>query len=508
MKEKNKRISGLIGVMIVALFVLSLIPNTQISADEGTKAFGDTLTSKFVTTGPTVDGDASDTVWNDATGVTISVSGGANFAGPVDVTLKSVYTDSKIFFLAQWADAEDSYDRFPWVYNITNSEWEQLGDTGSHDENDYYEDKLGILWNVNNSIDEFTTIGCSVTCHSKKYTAAPDERGDMWHWKRVRTNPVGMLDDKYLNDDTNNGRKSDPKTGGGYSNNVQTLNYTDDPLGSTTIPKLYYPSGTFTGYILDSDNGTTAKFITDVYTNQTIKDIDGNWYEPDATTRIGGIIVSPFQGDRGDVTAKGVWSGGLWTLEISRDLETGSEFDNQFDDLADEYYFSLAAFNNAQVDHSTAGSTVYKLVFEDLTPPAAVSGLSATAGAGSVALSWGTTADAVKYKVYYGTSEITDVTASGVTYDGETTGITYTVDGLTDGTTYYFAVTAVDEAGNESPVGTGSTGSATPSAGEAASDNLIWYIIIVIIVVVIVLALVLMMRKKGPGPSEPKQKEE
>lgn len=44
-------------------------------------------------------------------------------------------------------------------------------------------------------------------------------RGDMWHWKGVRTNPVGQLDDEYLVHADGSGRKADPKTGGGCSNN-------------------------------------------------------------------------------------------------------------------------------------------------------------------------------------------------------------------------------------------------------------------------------------------------
>jgi hypothetical protein len=41
----------------------------------------------------------------------------------------------------------------------------------------------------------------------------------------------------------------------------------------------------------------------------------------------------------------------MWTLEFGRDLDTGSEFDVQFDELGDTYFFAVATFDNAQVRH-------------------------------------------------------------------------------------------------------------------------------------------------------------
>jgi fibronectin type 3 domain-containing protein len=88
--------------------------------------------------------------------------------------------------------------------------------------------------------------------------------------------------------------------------------------------------------------------------------------------------------------------------------------------------------------------------------PAAPTGLSALAGSGAVSLSWNVATGATSYNVYEGTAsgeESTTPIATGLT------SLTYTVSGLTNGTTYYFKVAAVNVAGT-SPLS--SEASATP----------------------------------------------
>ncbi|WP_226654591.1 alpha amylase N-terminal ig-like domain-containing protein [Guptibacillus hwajinpoensis] len=75
--------------------------------------------------------------------------------------------------------------------------------------------------------------------------------------------------------------------------------------------------------------------------------------------------------------------------------------------------------------------------------PKAATDLKATAGEGSANLSW--TGDAAKYKVYRSTLQGAMYEEVTVTDQKEVT-----VDGLTNGQSYFFAVTALDEDGNES----------------------------------------------------------
>ena len=61
------------------------------------------------------------------------------------------------------------------------------------------------------------------------------------------------------------------------------------------------------------------------------------------------IIDGPFEGDRGDVKAVARWFGGTWHLEVSRKLDTGSQYDVP---LTGETYLWVAAFNHSQTRHS------------------------------------------------------------------------------------------------------------------------------------------------------------
>jgi hypothetical protein len=278
-------------------------------------------------------------VWADAPEVTVPVAGGANNSSP-EVSMRSVYENDMVYFLFKWADPTESTVRFPWKKQ-SDGTWKQLvsPDNAGGDENTYYEDKFAVIWNINDSIAGFNQAGCTLTCHAgeagkpfgNKYTTNPGERGDIWHWKGVRTNPVGQLDDQYVDDTRYNadtapeaGRHGDPATGGGYTNNT---------AAGTDVPAFTSPTQPGAYWILDDEK---MPFV-DTY---------------DKGDEIAGIVVSKRLGDRGDISGKGVYADGGWTLEIARLRDTGSEFDVQFTDPSAEYFFGVASFDNAQVRHS------------------------------------------------------------------------------------------------------------------------------------------------------------
>jgi hypothetical protein len=121
-------------------------------------------------------------------------------------------------------------------------------------------------------------------------------------------------------------------------------------------------------------------------------------------------------------------------------------------------------------------TTTSQVAAADTTPPSDVEGVTATAGNGEITLKWDTSTDTVGvkgYKIYYGAKP---VVSDGDTYDlgpaDAGNKLTYTIQGLNNGTTYYFAVTAYDAAGNESENYSVEV-SATPSATaeHAAADT-------------------------------------
>ncbi|MDR7471690.1 MAG: ethylbenzene dehydrogenase-related protein [Armatimonadota bacterium] len=82
-----------------------------------------------------------------------------------------------------------------------------------------------------------------------------------------------------------------------------------------------------------------------------------------AGDEVPGIVVSGFQGDRGDVRGRGVFRNGQRTLEWGRTLTTGSTYDVQFSDLSKPYSFGVAVFDNAQVRHAFQMG-VARLIFQ------------------------------------------------------------------------------------------------------------------------------------------------
>ncbi len=299
-----------------------------------------TLTSASVLAAPVIDGTA-DSLWSGATAVNIPVAGGVNM-GSTNVSVKSVYTADSVFFLLDYADPTQSQQRMPWQKQGDGT-WKKLTSSTTHQENTYYEDKLAMAWDID--VAGFAQSGCAVMCHAgeqpansgygSKYTANAGEEADLWHWKYVRMNAVGQVDDQYVNSDRYDaatapeaGRHSDPKTGGGYSNN-ENADKTAPGFTSADQPAPPY-------WILDSEK---QPFADTYQTND----------------EIAGIIVKAFTADpggRADIQGKGAYQNGHWILEIGRPLTTGGEHDVQFDDLNDTYPFGVAVFDNAQVEHA------------------------------------------------------------------------------------------------------------------------------------------------------------
>ncbi len=98
----------------------------------------------------------------------------------------------------------------------------------------------------------------------------------------------------------------------------------------------------------------------------------------------------------------------------------------------------------------------------DTTPPSSPTGLASTGGDGSVSLDWNDNgeADLAGYTVYRGTSSGGPYNAVNGTLLATSQ---FTDSGLTNGTTYWYVVTASDDSGNESA--NSNEASATPAGG-------------------------------------------
>uniref|UniRef100_UPI001EF7FFD0 fibronectin type III domain-containing protein n=1 Tax=Cohnella mopanensis TaxID=2911966 RepID=UPI001EF7FFD0 len=124
------------------------------------------------------------------------------------------------------------------------------------------------------------------------------------------------------------------------------------------------------------------------------------------------------------------------------------------------YYYVVSAVNAAGESANSAQVTVTPRV--GTTIPAAPTGVTATGGNAQASLSWVASSGAASYTVKRATT-------SGGPYTNVATGVTatsYTNTGLTNGTAYYYVVSAVNAAGESA---NSAQASATPSAGSTGN---------------------------------------
>jgi hypothetical protein len=344
---------------------MNLLASATIAA-MGFAAFAhaaDLLTAVKVAQPPKLAAGAADPAWARVKPLVVALSGGENFKqGATTAKIKAVYTADTLYMLVQYADPTESVRRSPYVKQADGS-WKKLKDPDDKggDNNKYYEDKLALIWNVGHSIKGFAAQGCMAACHAgeegkpygNKYLANEGEIGDIWHLKSVRTGYIGQVDDQYLDHTRFDkdkapeaGRKSDPKTGGGYAD-IKLVDGKPEFMHKSGLPA----ANTAPVKVAGTAKGNVAPKGTTYYLDSQDKAAfdDGKFKPGD---EVASILVAPFTGDRGDITAAIRWSKGQWNVVMARKLVTAGKYDVQFDDLGGAYEFGIAAFDNAQVRHA------------------------------------------------------------------------------------------------------------------------------------------------------------
>lgn len=304
-----------------------------------------TITAVKAAQAPKLEALAADPAWANAPEAKVDLKAGRNFdGGATTARLKAVYTADTLYLLIRYADPTQSVRRSPYVKQADGS-WKKLTDPDDKggDNNKYYEDKVALIWPIGNSIKGFAENGCMMLCHmgeskpyGNKYTASEGELGDIWHMKSVRGGYIGQTDNQYVDHTRYDkekspeaGRKSDPKTGGGYAD-VKLVN--GKPEFMNRDGKAANKGGTYWLREEDKVPFDDAKFA--------------------AGDEVASILVSKFTGERGVIDTALGYKDGAYTVVMARKLVTQGKFDVQFDKLDAEYPFGLALFDNAQVRHA------------------------------------------------------------------------------------------------------------------------------------------------------------
>jgi fibronectin type 3 domain-containing protein len=125
-----------------------------------------------------------------------------------------------------------------------------------------------------------------------------------------------------------------------------------------------------------------------------------------------------------------------------------------------DYYYVVSAVNAA--GQSANSSQTSATPSAPATPPSTPANLQATAGNAQVSLSWSASTSATSYNVKRST-----ISSGPYTQVGSPTNTSYTDTGLTNGTAYYYVVSAVNAAGQSA---NSSQASATPAAPSTKPD--------------------------------------
>lgn len=302
-----------------------------------------------------LDGRLAEPFWADARPVTIEARRG-NAPEPVPMTVRAAHDGAYLFLAVSWRDGEASLKHLPLVRD--DAHWRVLHDGFEiSDERTWYEDKLAVAIAASGTAAIRRAIhlgpralGEVASPHDRGLHAAR-ERIDLWHWKAVRTDIMDLAEDQsfgpplpaYRSDVSySGGYRSDPRSGGGYTWNWVYFNPSQvTPKRLPADPRLY---GTF---VEDAGDGLPQSYGSMRWLESRPFDVAEDL--PAGTAIPSYLRLGDFEGDIADVSAKGRWRDGRWTVEFVRRLDADSPFDVR---LGDGALLWFAPFDHAQSRHA------------------------------------------------------------------------------------------------------------------------------------------------------------
>ncbi len=249
------------------------------------------LVSARMAEAPTLDGAASDEAWKAAIPLEVTATRPLppNKGASVSVTIRSVYTLSDpyaagdVYFLVTWEDSTESVSHKTWIWNADAESYKQGNDR---------EDMFALAFEHTGTFNADMLSGVEGVW-------------DVWHWKAFRTNPQG-----YATDKTHHYTLEKParKAKSHTAKNDRDIWIARPEDAGTSVEKKQPAPASFSG------------------------------------NRVPQYLLGKPSGSAADVRAKGKWSDGHWTLELSRRLNTRHDDDTPLDTTR-SYKMAVAAFN-------------------------------------------------------------------------------------------------------------------------------------------------------------------
>ncbi|MFQ5481197.1 MAG: ethylbenzene dehydrogenase-related protein [Nitrospinaceae bacterium] len=312
------------------------------------------LVSVQVEVPPQLDGEGRDDPWRKVEAVDVEADDGP------EISIKTVHTDARVYFLLSWKDWTESINMDKWEYD--GNKWGVKQEKRWEDEPPWEADtdRFCFQWPLRDDllIKKFAKKGCAVLCHkpekeNKMFTMGPHQGSDIWQWRASTTNPLGYADDGFLDHTTiskkvernpdkriNAAHKWDEVGKGGLTNVRNQEGQGPKWMSKTSLKEPFLVNGKEVS--LDMSKVKKGDFIP------------------------GWLLARP-NGSRGDIDAAAKYNKekGRWTLEISRKLVTSDpRHDVQFDDLSKSYYFGIAVWENDRLYGHTRVRKPFALTFQ------------------------------------------------------------------------------------------------------------------------------------------------
>jgi hypothetical protein len=307
---------------------------------------------------PVPDGSALEDAWDKAPETRVStwrLDDGPPRPG-TDVFVRALYDEARIYFAFRWLDQTRQEKMGEWVF-----------DSGRWRAELTWPDALALHWQASDKVDDFHQGGCAVLCHtSGRFAAFPRMAGrregavvDEWYWNAFAAPRAGRPGDGFLDNRVvfiPEGSKAPP-----LRQSIPDLSaaHGSDASGNRVpqtvggIPLILNAAGTEKGPVRPEFYMEGGERVT----------LPAGAESPPATVLPLYETGPPEGGDSADIRGRASWSGGIWTLELSRALQTPSGRDVQLQPPGKNETFGLAVWDGSAGDRHQV-STLVRLHFE------------------------------------------------------------------------------------------------------------------------------------------------
>ncbi len=251
---------------------------------------------------PIIDGALDD--WDPALFSTISVTPAVkdddqNLIGDANIEVAMTLVNDRIYMAFRWPDSTESDLFRPWEWKVSKYKRGKQRD-----------DMLAVRFSLSDAYD-------------RSMLAPVNYEVDLWLWSAGRSNFIGFADD-YLH-----------TIGTRY---IEDAAEYEIPTGETIYIDRQLDAGTV-GYDTSKPDLTTK-------TEQKVGSISAN---------------AASQGSVADVQAKGIWSEGFWTVELTRLLDTGNDDDRALT-TESPIITQFAIFDNINAEHKSVSEPYWLIL--------------------------------------------------------------------------------------------------------------------------------------------------